>query len=163
MSNDSGTRCDVCNWPLAASVAEGCVPGNCSQRPRPKVRQIVTAEHANDCKRCGGTGSEPRGLQTNDGTEACPTCLNAASGSTLKAVRDLRAALATEQEARRKAEADLLALTRKTCIDIDFTCPECFVDYDNAVVVHSHATGACDETLAGPNLRDLDAPKGGET
>lgn len=28
-------RCEVCNWPLAASVAEGCVPGNCSYRPDP--------------------------------------------------------------------------------------------------------------------------------
>jgi hypothetical protein len=26
-------RCPVCDWPLAATVAEGCVPGNCSYRP----------------------------------------------------------------------------------------------------------------------------------
>lgn len=25
-------RCKVCDWPLADSVAKGCVPGNCSQR-----------------------------------------------------------------------------------------------------------------------------------
>jgi len=30
-------RCPVCNWPMAASLAEGCVPGNCSQRPAPRV------------------------------------------------------------------------------------------------------------------------------
>jgi hypothetical protein len=29
-------RCEVCGWPLADSVANGCVPGNCSMRPRPK-------------------------------------------------------------------------------------------------------------------------------
>ena len=31
-------RCRVCGWPLAASAAEGCVPGNCSMRPAPAVR-----------------------------------------------------------------------------------------------------------------------------
>lgn len=29
-------RCPVCHWPLKATIQEGCVPGNCSQRPRPK-------------------------------------------------------------------------------------------------------------------------------
>jgi hypothetical protein len=30
------SRCAVCGWPLAAKVAEGCVRGNCSQRPLPR-------------------------------------------------------------------------------------------------------------------------------
>lgn len=29
-------RCDVCGWPLAKDPKDGCVEGNCSQRPRPK-------------------------------------------------------------------------------------------------------------------------------
>lgn len=31
-------RCRVCGWTLAASIAEGCVPGNCSRRPAPERR-----------------------------------------------------------------------------------------------------------------------------
>jgi hypothetical protein len=34
-SPSAAARCDVCGWPLKASDADGCVPGNCSQRPRP--------------------------------------------------------------------------------------------------------------------------------
>jgi hypothetical protein len=30
----SEPRCEVCDWPLAATAAEGCVPGNCSYRPQ---------------------------------------------------------------------------------------------------------------------------------
>jgi hypothetical protein len=32
-------RCPVCGWPMAASVKEGCVPGNCAQRPAPRKQQ----------------------------------------------------------------------------------------------------------------------------
>lgn len=28
-------RCPICDWPLANSVDEGCIPGNCSYRPDP--------------------------------------------------------------------------------------------------------------------------------
>ena len=28
-------RCQVCGWPLAERWEDGCVPGNCSMRPRP--------------------------------------------------------------------------------------------------------------------------------
>ena len=28
-------RCAICAWPLKATVAEGCVRGNCSMRPTP--------------------------------------------------------------------------------------------------------------------------------
>lgn len=31
-------RCDICGWPFAKSRDEGCVPGDCSERPVPKVR-----------------------------------------------------------------------------------------------------------------------------
>lgn len=37
-------RCDVCDWPLAASIDDGCVPGNCSYRARegtPEHERIV--------------------------------------------------------------------------------------------------------------------------
>lgn len=27
-------RCEICDWPLAATRDDGCVPGNCSYRPR---------------------------------------------------------------------------------------------------------------------------------
>jgi predicted HAD superfamily Cof-like phosphohydrolase len=37
-------RCDRCNWPLAATVEDGCVPGNCSQRPLPPTQAERTAE-----------------------------------------------------------------------------------------------------------------------
>ncbi len=26
-------RCEVCDWPLASTASEGCVPGNCGYRP----------------------------------------------------------------------------------------------------------------------------------
>lgn len=51
------TRCPVCDWPMAATVQEGCVPGNCSYRPdegsaewrRIKARRAaLTAEAIND-------------------------------------------------------------------------------------------------------------------
>ena len=29
-------RCDWCSWPLAESREDGCVAGDCSQRPRPR-------------------------------------------------------------------------------------------------------------------------------
>lgn len=33
---DDDSRCAVCAWPLAESAKEGCVRGNCSERPRPE-------------------------------------------------------------------------------------------------------------------------------
>jgi hypothetical protein len=33
-------RCEICDWPLSESADHGCVPGNCSYRPREG-----TAEH----------------------------------------------------------------------------------------------------------------------
>jgi hypothetical protein len=30
------TRCRVCGWPLHETADDGCVPGNCSMRPRPE-------------------------------------------------------------------------------------------------------------------------------
>lgn len=30
-------RCPICCWPLAATMEEGCVPGNCSYRPDPRA------------------------------------------------------------------------------------------------------------------------------
>jgi predicted RNA-binding Zn-ribbon protein involved in translation (DUF1610 family) len=32
--NGDVPRCTVCHWPLSPSVEAGCVPGNCSLRPR---------------------------------------------------------------------------------------------------------------------------------
>ena len=29
---DGRVRCEVCGWPLADSITDGCRPGNCSQR-----------------------------------------------------------------------------------------------------------------------------------
>jgi hypothetical protein len=29
-------RCDWCSWPLSDNREDGCVPGDCSQRPRPR-------------------------------------------------------------------------------------------------------------------------------
>ena len=31
-------RCPVCGWPYAETIKNGCVPGNCSMRPVPKIR-----------------------------------------------------------------------------------------------------------------------------
>lgn len=28
-----GNLCPICDWPMASSWEEGCVPGNCSYRP----------------------------------------------------------------------------------------------------------------------------------
>ncbi len=35
-TQDDSTRCPVCHWPLEKTMAEGCVPGNCSYRPHGK-------------------------------------------------------------------------------------------------------------------------------
>ena len=38
-------RCEICDRPLAKSIEEGCVPGNCSYRPAPftdECRRIET-------------------------------------------------------------------------------------------------------------------------
>ena len=39
-------RCQVCGWPLAATMEEGCVPGNCSMRPKPSPTYAEQLEHA---------------------------------------------------------------------------------------------------------------------
>jgi hypothetical protein len=33
-------RCPVCGWPLADRLEEGCIPGNCSMRPRPAPQTV---------------------------------------------------------------------------------------------------------------------------
>jgi hypothetical protein len=35
IGSDITPRCEVCDWPLASCMAQGCVPGNCSYRPPP--------------------------------------------------------------------------------------------------------------------------------
>lgn len=46
MSDDWRDRCDWCGWPLARVVTSdrvvkgGCVDGNCSQRPMPKLNEV---------------------------------------------------------------------------------------------------------------------------
>lgn len=39
-------RCQVCGWPLAESADKGCVPGDCSMRPRPNPTYAEQIEHA---------------------------------------------------------------------------------------------------------------------
>lgn len=41
-------RCRICGWPLAKTRDEGCVPGDCSMRPRPTRR----ADGQQECARC---------------------------------------------------------------------------------------------------------------
>lgn len=36
-AGDDAPLCERCKWPLADSVENGCVPGNCSQRPLPPL------------------------------------------------------------------------------------------------------------------------------
>jgi len=31
---DGTKRCEICDWPLATRIEDGCVPGNCSYRPK---------------------------------------------------------------------------------------------------------------------------------
>ena len=33
-------RCDWCDWPLAETIEGGCVDGNCSRRPMPKLGDV---------------------------------------------------------------------------------------------------------------------------
>jgi len=45
-------RCSVCGWPMAATVQEGCVPGNCSYRPEqgsPEWQRIRSARLEASC------------------------------------------------------------------------------------------------------------------
>lgn len=49
-------RCEVCDWPLAFDLSKGCVPGNCSYRPKPnspeweriKERRTALAKESSD-------------------------------------------------------------------------------------------------------------------
>jgi hypothetical protein len=34
LTGKHASRCRVCDWPLANSIQDGCVEGNCSYRPR---------------------------------------------------------------------------------------------------------------------------------
>lgn len=36
--SEADSRCEVCGWPLKERKEDGCVRGNCSMRPKPKVR-----------------------------------------------------------------------------------------------------------------------------
>ncbi len=61
MKKDLRLRCDVCGWPLATNVTDGCVPGNCSQRPRPLAEfsepllEKVQASIRNNIEKTGAT------------------------------------------------------------------------------------------------------------
>jgi hypothetical protein len=41
-------RCPICGWPLRQTVAAGCMPGNCSQRPRPERMASAPAAWSSD-------------------------------------------------------------------------------------------------------------------
>jgi len=43
---DDLSRCAICGWPLAATISEGCVRGNCSMRPFPKAEQYYSPTRA---------------------------------------------------------------------------------------------------------------------
>jgi len=69
-------RCEVCNWPLAASAKEGCVPGNCSQRPVPINCFICGKLKGQPPDRCNGhyvgTASDPARIrQVWNGCDSC--------------------------------------------------------------------------------------------
>jgi hypothetical protein len=53
-------RCKVCNWPLAASVQQGCVPGNCSYRPSDPQEQARVRERREALSSQGGQVSTYR-------------------------------------------------------------------------------------------------------
>ncbi len=40
--------CPICGWPLRHSVEAGCMPGNCSQRPRPSRVASAPAAWSSD-------------------------------------------------------------------------------------------------------------------
>lgn len=50
---DGVDRCEVCGWPLTRTAADGCMPGNCSQRPVPRPTYIQRAftVHCGCCHR----------------------------------------------------------------------------------------------------------------
>ena len=37
-------RCEVCDWPLAPSIEQGCVEGNCSYRPHEGTAEFYRIE-----------------------------------------------------------------------------------------------------------------------
>jgi len=41
-------RCRVCGWPLAETAEKGCVPDNCSLRPRPQVMADEPAPYSTE-------------------------------------------------------------------------------------------------------------------
>jgi hypothetical protein len=46
------SRCRVCAWPIAKSIEEGCVVGNCSMRPLPSHRADEPARYSTDIGVC---------------------------------------------------------------------------------------------------------------
>ena len=70
-------------------------------------------------------------MNVNDGTTPCPTCLSAASMSTLKAVADLRTQLAAMTARAEAAEQDRDALAQQVRQDaprtkhVDHACAQC--------------------------------------
>src|SRR5689334_12270985 len=42
------TRCPICGWPFARNASEGCVPNNCSMRPRPSLRADEPPHYSTD-------------------------------------------------------------------------------------------------------------------
>lgn len=61
------SRCQICDWPLAASRDEGCVEGDCSYRPTPgspeyyrieaRRRALSQPLPSPDQEKTGGTGN----------------------------------------------------------------------------------------------------------
>lgn len=66
---DREDRCRRCGWPLAKSIREGCVPGNCSYRPEEgseewkRMRDRDTARAALDSYLAGKTDSHGRPVE----------------------------------------------------------------------------------------------------
>ena len=85
---DREDRCPRCGWPLAKSIREGCVPGNCSYRPkegseewkrmRDREADTATARTALDSYLAGKTDSHGRcatcGGPWDDPGMDCPAC-----------------------------------------------------------------------------------------
>lgn len=61
------TRCPVCGWPFARNASEGCVPNNCSMRPRPARRADEPLPYSTDIAAAWQVIDHILGMRGEDG------------------------------------------------------------------------------------------------
>ena len=75
-------RCPICDWPLKATMIEGCVEGNCSYRPdqgSPEWYRIQRRRSA-VCGNCG----DPISVEKGGNSPFCGMCREMGCGADIQ-------------------------------------------------------------------------------